>query len=78
MARPNIDPSQLQSGMEGWDALLRDMLTAIAKAPFPVAEYANTGALPAANLYDGCLATTPSPRKLWFSNGTVWKEVSLL
>lgn len=77
MTRPTIDPSVFQSGIEGWDALLRDVITRIASTPFPVAQFANAAALPAAGSYDRCLATTIDNNKLWFSNGTIWKEVTL-
>lgn len=78
MTRPNIDPTSLVSGMEAWDAVLRDMLTALSKAPFPVAEYANLAALPAAGSYDRCMATTIDTSKLYFSSGGTWREVALV
>lgn len=78
MSRPNIDPAQLQNGMESWDSVLRDIVQAIAKRPFPVVEYADVASLPSAGSYDRCLAATISPQKLWFSQSGVWKEVSLL
>lgn len=75
MTRPNIDPTALVSSMEGWDAIVRDYIAAIAKAPFPVHQVANAAALPAAASYDRCLVCTIDTNKLWFSNGTIWKEV---
>ena len=78
MTRPNLDPAVFQNGIEAWDALLRDFLTGITRTPFPVAEYANAAALPSAASYERCLATTIDTNKLWFSNGTIWKEVNLL
>lgn len=78
MSRPNIDPTQLVAGMQAWDALLRDVLTAIAKAPFPVHQVANAAALPPAGSYDRCLCATVDDNKLWFSKSAVWREVSLI
>lgn len=77
MSRPVLDPSVFQSGIESWDALLRDFLSKIASTPFPVAQFANAAALPSASTYDRCLAATIDTNKLWFSNGTIWKEVTL-
>lgn len=78
MTRPNLDPSVFVSGIEAWDALLRDFLTAICKAPFPVAEYANLASLPAAGSYDRCMASTVDTSELYFSSGGVWKKVTLV
>ena len=78
MSRPTLDPSQLQSGSEAWDAFLRDILSSLAVTPSPVPQYANAAALPAASSYDRCLACTIDTNKLWFSNGTIWKEVSFV
>jgi len=78
MARPNPNPAALVNGQEGWDAHLRDLITAILKAPLPVAEYADFAALPAATSFDRCMAATVDTNKLYFSNGAVWKEVTLV
>lgn len=78
MTRPTPDPAELVSGMEAWDAVIRDILAATLKQPFPVAEYADFASLPPAGNYDRCLAATVDTNKLWFSNGTLWKEVSLV
>lgn len=78
MTRPDLDPSVLQSNIEAWDSLLRDLLTAGFRSPFAVAEFANFAALPPATSYDRCLATTVSDSKLWFSSGGTWKEVTLI
>ncbi|MEY5098848.1 MAG: hypothetical protein RJA36_1567 [Pseudomonadota bacterium] len=78
MSRPVLNPALLQNGMEAWDAFLRDFLAALATAPLPVVEYADFASLPAAGSFDRCLAATVSPAKLWFSQGGVWKEVSLV
>lgn len=78
MARPTPDPASLVNGMEGWDAVLRDLIAAIVSAPFPVAQYADFASLPDATAYDRCIAATSSDNKLWFSNGTIWREVSFV
>jgi hypothetical protein len=77
MSRPVLDPTQLQNGMQSWDAYLRDFLATAFSGPMPVKEYADTGSLPTAGSFDRCLAATVSPAKLWFSQGGVWKEVVL-
>lgn len=78
MTRPAIEPADLVGGMEAWDALLRDILTAIAKAPFPPVAYANLAAFPAAGSYDGCLAIATDTGKLHFSKASTWREVQLV
>lgn len=77
MTRPTIDPATLVTHSEGWDALLRDIVTALAVTPLPVPQFANSGALPDAGSYDRCLATTISDGKLWFSKSATWKEVTI-
>lgn len=77
MARPVIDPNSLVSSMEGWDAILRDFIARLVTTPYPVPQYANLAALPTASDYTRCLACTIDTNKLYFSNGTVWKEVTL-
>ena len=64
--------------MEGWDALVRDMIRAMSQNPYPVPQFANLASLPAASDYSNCLACTADTHKLYFSNGTVWKEANLL
>lgn len=77
MTRPLIDPSALISGSEAWDALLRDILAAVATTPFPVPQYANLASLPAAGSYDRCLACVVDTEKLYFSKGGSWHEVTV-
>lgn len=77
MTRPNIDPAALVTFSEGWDAILRDIVSALAKTPLPVPEYANAAALPSASSYDRCLATTADNNKLWFSKSASWVEVTI-
>lgn len=78
MTRPILTPADLVSGMEGWDAFLRDILAAIVAAPLPVVAYANLAAFPAAGSYDGCLALATDTGKLHFSKAGTWREVQLV
>ena len=78
MARPVFNAADLQSGEQGWDAKLRDMIAAILNNPFPVHEVANEAARPPANQFARCLVTTADNNKLWFSNGTTWREVTFV
>ncbi len=75
MTRPNIDPASLVSGMEGWDAVLRDIVAALVSTPLPVPRYAEVAALPAAGSYDGCLACVEDTGELYFSKGGSWELV---
>lgn len=77
MTRPTITPADLVNGQQGWDATLRDMLTAIVTNPLPVPEFADFASLPTASSYDRCLATTADDNKLYFSKGGAWKEVTV-
>lgn len=70
MTRPSI--GALSHTQEGWDSDLNDNLDAIGSTPFPIAEYANKAALPAAGSYDRCIASTSDDGNLWISNGTTW------
>lgn len=76
MTRPSIDPAALISGQQGWDAPLRDALTGIVVNPFPVPEFANFAALPAAGSYDRCLACDVAGN-LYFSKGGTWHTVTV-
>lgn len=78
MTRPTITPADLVSGMESWDALLRDILAAISVTPTPVPEYADFASLPDAASYDRCLVTTADDDALYFSKGGVWEEVAFV
>jgi hypothetical protein len=75
MARPTPDSSSLVNGQEGWDAVLRDLIDAMLKRPFPVAEYADFASLPAAASYDRCLACTSDTDTLYWSTGGAWVAV---
>lgn len=76
MPRPSPNPASLVNGQEGWDAHLRDLITAIVSNPIPLARYANFASLPDATAYEDCLAVTVD-HKLWMSNGTTWLEATL-
>ena len=75
MARPTPDISALVNGQEAWDAVLRDILSAVLDNPFPPAEYANFAALPAAGSYDRCFAVTLDTDILYFSSSASWTAV---
>ena len=77
MARPTPNINALVNGMEGWDAILRDLLAAVLSNPIPIAEYADFASLPAAGSYDRCMATTADDNKLFWSKGGAWKEVTV-
>lgn len=77
MSRPSIDPDTIQSGLEGWDSLIRDIINAIVDAPLPVKRYANVAALPNAANYDHCIVATLDEENLYFSVGGQWKRVSV-
>lgn len=77
MSRPTIDPDAIQSGLEGWDALIRDIVNAISNAPFPIKRYQNVSALPSAANYDHCLVATIDEENLYFSRAGVWKRVTV-
>lgn len=72
MARPTRNV--IASGEAAWDGEVDSNFSIMTDTPFPLLLAANTGALPAASSYDGCLAlvgTTASAR-LYISNGTSW------
>lgn len=74
MSRPDPDPATLVSGQQSWDATLRDLLDAVLKKPFPLAQYADFGSLPAAGSYDRCLACTANGNLYWSTGGS-WVEI---
>lgn len=77
MSRPAPDPTAIQSTVESWDALVRDLFAAIVSQPFPVKEYANLAAFPSAGSFDRCLACAVDTNKLYFSKAGAWKEVTV-
>jgi hypothetical protein len=72
MARPTRTP--IPSGMEGWDAAVDDNFATVFDTPHPPARYADTGSLPDANLYDGCIAEVTGTG-LYISEGGAWKRI---
>lgn len=77
MSRPTIDPATFVTASEGWDALLRNVISALAVTPLPVPQFANLAAFPAAGSYDRCLATAIDTNKLYLSQAGAWKEVTV-
>lgn len=70
MARPTR--KDVDSGLEGWDADMDDNFGAVMDTPFPPASYANTAALPAAALYEGCLAYVVDEDRIYVSSDGHW------
>lgn len=75
--RPVVDPLTILSNTENWDAAIRDCLLAVFAAPLPLKEYATPAALPAAASYDNCIAAVVAPKGIYYSDGSVWKRMSL-
>lgn len=73
MARPvrNV----IASGEAAWDGEVDSNFSILTDGPFPMALYANVGALPVASSYDACLALvgTSSAARMYKSNGTSWE-----
>ena len=68
MARPTL--RTLTAGIAAWDADVDANFNLITGKPFPMAQYATTGDLPAASSYENCLALVGDV--LYISNGTIW------
>ena len=70
----------VESAKESWDATLNDDLDVLGMAgtPVPVPEFGSVGALPAANLYDRCVAMVSDTTgwTLYLSNGSVWVPIA--
>lgn len=66
----------LDSAKEGWDATTNDNFDTLGKAgtPVPIPEFGTIGSLPAANLYDRCVAAVfdTTGWTIYMSNGTTW------
>lgn len=77
MSRPDATLYYVDAGIESWDVLLNALNDVIALTPFPIKEYADFASLPAANLYDRCLAVTISPPAVWISDGTAWRPTGM-
>ena len=72
MARP--ERNVIPSGEAAWDGEVDSNFSILTDSPFPLLLAANTGALPTASSYDGCLALvgTTSAARLYISNGSSW------
>lgn len=75
--RPVVNPLAILSNTEHWDAAIRDALSGVFLAPLPLAQYATPAALPPAADYDNCIATVVAPKGVYYSDGSVWKRMSL-
>jgi hypothetical protein len=73
MARPTR--KDIDSGLEDWDAEMDDNFAALFDTPLPPALYATTGVLPAAALYDGCIAWVSANNMLYISRNGSWKPL---
>jgi hypothetical protein len=77
MAKKTYVP--LVSQLEGWDAQVNEGFATLFDGPIPIAEYASTGALPAANLNDRALAFVNDATYGWVlyqSDGSSWTMVA--
>jgi hypothetical protein len=82
---PSAVPTALAlvSGEQAWDATLAtniDRLNRFYTQPMPTVTYANTGALPSAATYEGCLAVVDvagSTPRVFISDGSSWDEMTV-
>jgi hypothetical protein len=73
MARPTL--TDVEHGQQSWDATINDNNDVITGGPFPLKQYANFAALPAAGADNvDCLAVTEDTDELWISDGTNWRH----
>ena len=70
MARPILN--QITHGQQSWDVDIQDNFDVFENQATLIPQYANFAALPAANLFERCLAATIAPPEVWFSDGTSW------
>jgi hypothetical protein len=70
MSRPTL--ADVASGSNTWDTTIDSNNDKLTAGPLPVMEYADFASLPAAGLYDRCVAATITPPMLWLSNGAAW------
>jgi hypothetical protein len=70
MARPS--KKTVAQGLESWDGDVNDNFSAILTTPFPPGEYANIGVLPAAALYNGCIAWVSGSNLPFISRNGAW------
>ena len=74
-SRPTIDPTALVSSEEAWDALLRDIITAMAVYPLPLPRFLNVAALPDPAAYEDCMACTQD-HDVYYSDGSEWFKMT--
>ena len=72
MARPTR--RIITSGLAAWDADVDENFSLIVDTPFPMAQYATVGDLPAASIYEECLAMVGPV--IYISDGTSWSLFS--
>lgn len=71
MARPTL--TDVASGEQGWDSTINDNWDVLLSGPFPIKEYANYAALPAAGADNArCVAALTDEHRLVISNGSTW------
>lgn len=75
MTRPA--PQTVVSSQQSWDAAVNHNQEIAFDGPFPIKEYANPAALPAAGSYDRCIVATTSPAELWISDGSAWRTLGV-
>jgi hypothetical protein len=73
MSRPV--PNTIAQGIEGWDAAVTDNFSLCFNEPIPIYSVSLVS-LPAANVYDGCLAHDLDSGQLVLSDGTNWKALA--
>jgi hypothetical protein len=74
MSRPSL--ADVASGSNVWDTTINSNNDKLTEGPFPVVEYPTVGDLPAAGLYDRCIAATTTPPELWISDGAAWRSIT--
>jgi hypothetical protein len=74
---PRPTPTPITGSVQGWDALINNFMDLVTDAPFPIKEYANAAALPAASAAnERCVAITVQPPQMWISNGSAWLQMA--
>jgi hypothetical protein len=71
MPRPTTTP--IAADQAGWDATIDDNFDVLVGGPFPIKEYANFAALPAAGADNArCVAALTDEHRLVISTGAAW------
>jgi hypothetical protein len=74
MARPTL--TDLAAGQLAAESTINDNNAVITGGPFPIKQYANFAALPAAGADNvDCLAATEDTDELWISDGSAWRTI---